>query len=143
MTITNNSASILSRLKLETRELHYQPEARVDILNPELELERYQALLERGFGFYQPLETHFATLKGFESLKLDPVPSHKVSLLVKELADLGTSPQSLAELPRCVDLPELNSSTQFLGGMYVLEGATLGGQIIGLSRVSFISFHFN
>jgi heme oxygenase len=36
----------------------------------------------------------------------------------------------LEELPLCTGLPHLNTAEQALGCLYVLEGATLGGQII-------------
>jgi len=42
----------------------------------------------------------------------------------------GVSNTHLAALPPCTDLPVLDTLYQVLGCMYVLEGATLGGQII-------------
>jgi heme oxygenase len=43
------------------------------------------------------------------------------------LEDLGKTP---AELPLCPSLPPLATWPQLLGAMYVLEGSTLGGQVI-------------
>jgi heme oxygenase len=43
------------------------------------------------------------------------------------LEDLGLAP---AALPLCPALPPLDSWPQLLGAMYVLEGSTLGGQVI-------------
>jgi heme oxygenase len=34
-------------------------------------------------------------------------------------------------LPRCISLPDLGNGESALGCLYVLEGSTLGGQIIG------------
>ncbi len=130
MIIPNYAGSILLRLKQETQELHHRLEATVDILNPTLELERYKALLERFYGFYLPVENRIAALKGFESLNLDPALRWKTPMLINDLADLEVQTKDLVELPLCTDLPELSNLAMALGCMYVLEGATLGGQVI-------------
>ena len=37
----------------------------------------------------------------------------------------------IAELPRCRDVPSLSCREDLAGCLYVLEGASLGGQVIG------------
>jgi heme oxygenase len=40
------------------------------------------------------------------------------------------APHALAELPQAKALPDLGTAAKLFGCLYVLEGATLGGQII-------------
>lgn len=130
MSTAVNSGSLLSDLKQYTAEMHEALEARVDILNPALTLERYQFLLEKIYGFYSPVESRVATLMGYENLNLDPACRRKTFRIVADLEILGPTSKEIEAIPLCPDLPELNTLSQALGCMYVLEGATLGGQII-------------
>ncbi len=43
---------------------------------------------------------------------------------------LGYSESDVGRIPRCVDLPAVPNSSAGLGCLYVLEGATLGGQVV-------------
>jgi heme oxygenase len=43
---------------------------------------------------------------------------------------LGYSESQIAALPRCEDLPQINTCADGFGVLYVLEGSTLGGQLI-------------
>jgi heme oxygenase (biliverdin-IX-beta and delta-forming) len=46
------------------------------------------------------------------------------------MAALGVGAEEIARIPQCAELPELVTIPQVLGCLYVIEGATLGGQII-------------
>ncbi len=54
----------------------------------------------------------------------------KTPRLASDLMALGAAPDTLAALPHCRELPDVASSARLLGCLYVIEGATLGGQII-------------
>jgi heme oxygenase len=54
-------------------------------------------------------------------------PRRKLSYLERDLALLKIAPQ---QLPICTALPPLPAIPQALGCLYVMEGSTLGGQII-------------
>ncbi len=54
----------------------------------------------------------------------------KACLLARDLRALGTSAAEVAALPRFADLPTLETPAEALGCLYVLEGATLGGQVV-------------
>lgn len=51
-------------------------------------------------------------------------------LLENDLCALNFSNTQIAELPACSDLPVLFQHEHVLGYLYVMEGATLGGQVI-------------
>jgi heme oxygenase len=48
--------TLLLRLKDETRDVHESLERDLDLLRPDLTLERYQSVVERFYGFYHPWE---------------------------------------------------------------------------------------
>ena len=68
-------------------------------------------------------------------LQLEPVAAdlgdrRKVHLLRQDLDDLGLTPSEVELIPRCERLPAIDSLAAAIGSMYVLEGSTLGGQIL-------------
>lgn len=86
----------------------------------------YRSLLERLYGFYAPWERRAApfldqALPGFFSDR------RKAPLLEQDLRYLGSEPAVIRE---CPNLPATDSLPPLLGSLYVLEGATLGGQIL-------------
>ena len=121
---------ILSRLKHETQASHQAIEARVDLLNHLGSLADYRRLLERFWGFYAPIEERVLASVDWPRYGVDIQRRMKAPALARDLVALGLSPDALARLPRCQALPAPESFPNHLGCLYVLEGATLGGQII-------------
>ncbi len=119
---------IMQRLKTETRLYHERLEAHpfnAVLMRPDVTLQDYRQLLSIFYGFYRPLETHLAELQPF--IDFDFTPRHKCHSLEKDLQALGIVPSTL---PLCAALPPLENSAALWGCWYVLEGASLGGQII-------------
>jgi heme oxygenase len=54
----------------------------------------------------------------------------RTALLESDLAMLGLASEEVAALPRCTALRELSRCEELAGCVYVLEGASLGGQAI-------------
>lgn len=121
---------LLDALRTNTRPAHERLEARLSILRPDLTLAQYTDLLRRQYLLYLPLETHLGQTFGAEWLILLDWPSRrKTHLLRADLQALGDRlPDTGApgEQPRLA-LPDEAAAW---GALYVLEGATLGGQII-------------
>lgn len=122
---------ILAALKERTRPLHAMVEREVNIFRRIATLEDYTRLLARLYGFYLPLDALLADAPGLSSLGIDFVQRRKAPLLRADLAALGWSGDQVRRLPLCAELPALNTLSRALGTLYVVEGATLGGQIIG------------
>jgi heme oxygenase len=118
--------ALLDRLRNETREEHQHIEERLDLLRPDLSLSAYAHILSRFYGFYRPWESHVAD---FASCILPDylVRRQKVHNLTADLNYLGIGVPSL---PLCSAVPSYKNVSAVLGGLYVTEGATLGGQII-------------
>jgi heme oxygenase (biliverdin-IX-beta and delta-forming) len=121
---------ILQRLKQDTRIYHQQVEEVVDLQHRLSSREGYRSVLEQFYGFYAPLEGALAGVPGLGLVLDDLVARQKTGLLAGDLGALGMTPSALALLPRCRELPAMGEVAQALGCLYVIEGATLGGQII-------------
>jgi heme oxygenase (biliverdin-IX-beta and delta-forming) len=125
-----DTPSLLAQLKATTRAQHERigenPYAAA-IVAGRLTGAQYARLLGRFYGFYQPAEQVFDRLDAWGSLGLDAAARRKAPLLVRDLAAFGCT---VGALPRCDNLPDLSSPAQALGCMYVLEGSTLGGQLL-------------
>jgi heme oxygenase (biliverdin-IX-beta and delta-forming) len=116
---------ILTRLRLETRTEHDAIDSTLKLTSPTLSRSRYCQILSQFFGFYQPLEVQLLQ-HGLTSDWLLPRLG-KTQMLEQDLACFGIDN---TRLPVCKDLPTLKSTTDLLGCLYVLEGSTLGGQLI-------------
>ncbi|GEL69027.1 biliverdin-producing heme oxygenase [Myxococcus virescens] len=118
------------RLKSETRPHHERTEAQVRLMDADLTPTAYRRHLEALHGFYVPLEARLAGL-GLEAVPgLSVHARWKVPLLKEDLRALGHDAASLERLPHCAGLPSLAGVPEALGCLYVLEGSTLGGQLI-------------
>lgn len=118
---------ILRFLKEGTAPQHEAAERRLDLADRLRTPSTYAALLGRLYGFYAPLEGALGRVPGYETVGLDFGARRKTPHLVSDLAALG---QGADGLPLAADLPSPATLGEALGGMYVLEGATLGGRVI-------------
>ncbi|WP_440061805.1 biliverdin-producing heme oxygenase [Pseudomonas syringae] len=120
---------LIGALRAETNQLHVQLEKRMPFFSSVLDHALYLRLLQAYYGFYAPLE---AALRDstFMPCALTPDDRIKTCVLVKDLCALGMSEHDIRQLPHCTQLPITDSPGACLGVMYVLEGATLGGQVL-------------
>jgi len=117
------------RLKSVTQAYHDRLEARLPLLDPHLTRKAYRRLIERFFGFYVPLEAAWEA--GCDpAMRTDLLQRRKAQWLLQDLFGLDATPQDIAALPICRHLPPLDSYPRILGALYVVEGATLGGQLV-------------
>ncbi|WP_395056093.1 biliverdin-producing heme oxygenase [Polaromonas sp.] len=134
--ITSGAPSVLTRLRLETRAEHDAVERVLDLMGRGITLKAYRQQLARFYGFYGPLEA--ALLSRFGQLtnqlagdtsqwSVLPLRLQKTRLLLRDLQHLGMATE---DLPLCRKLPPVQTQAEMLGCMYVMEGATLGGQLI-------------
>ncbi len=98
-------------------------------LDPRITSHELRGILRAFHGFYAPLESKIeAVARGF--LQGEVRRRQKTQWLVHDLVAMGDTKESIRQLPCCTDLPHLDVPGQLLGVLYVLEGATLGGQVI-------------
>jgi heme oxygenase (biliverdin-IX-beta and delta-forming) len=118
-------------LRIHTRSHHERIEQALDLPRSVRSRDDFERLLARFYGFYLP---HEARLRSYASA-LDAYGIElgrrlKTAKIHDDLLSLGMSAEEISGLPQCVDLPELSTPQQALGSLYVLEGSTLGSQVI-------------
>ena len=120
--------TILGRLRRETSQLHAEVERRVDILNRVRSPEHYRTLLEKFYGLHCTLEAQIYTAdspvrKWLPDLEL----RRRTTALRSDLAMLGNADTDRLSL---APPQPLETAAQHFGCLYVMEGSTLGGQVI-------------
>jgi len=120
---------LMARLRARTGEAHRRLERDLDLLRQPLSMDRYIYLLERFYGFHAVWETQVGrTLKDEAAFLL---PRRRIHRIEQDLRALGVSERAIAELPLCLAAARLVQSPEAaIGSLYVMEGSTLGGQII-------------
>lgn len=121
--------SLLEALRTGTALLHIALEKRLPFFSEHLDADGYRRLIQAYYGFYAPMEAALydgdLLPEGFE-----PKLRVKTPTLVSDLHALGLNDVAINALPRCANLPSLDTPAACLGSAYVLEGATLGGQVL-------------
>lgn len=107
---------------------HRSLEARLDFFNPQFSLEQYRNILALFYGYYAPIEELLSKLVLRDGLVADYEERKKTPLLRQDLGALGI--QATHEILLCDRLPRLKNASEVFGCLYVLEGATLGGQVL-------------
>ncbi|WP_095190997.1 biliverdin-producing heme oxygenase [Pseudomonas sp. Irchel 3E19] len=120
---------VLQDLRAGTAELHIALEKRLPFFSDTLDEKAFQRLMQAYYGFYLPLERALLD-SACVPADFDLAPRLKTATLHSDLLALGVTHSALEQLPFCGDLPVIDSSAACLGVLYVLEGATLGGQIL-------------
>lgn len=123
-------SSMMAQLKSATREEHEAIEKQIDLSSCSLDLGHYRSVVARFFGFFEPVEAALRRVDGLENVIRDLPFRMRAGLLEYDLVTLGFRANDFRDLQRCRQLPQVNSVAQALGCLYVLEGSTLGGQII-------------
>lgn len=118
---------ILTALRERTAALHDRVERAVDLPARLRSREAYANLLARFYGFYAPVEARLAAVGGYDAVGLNLEPRRKAGRLRADLHALGLAADGL---PQCAALPAVGDLPAALGCLYVLEGATLGGQYV-------------
>ncbi|MBX8522325.1 biliverdin-producing heme oxygenase [Pseudomonas cichorii] len=122
-------ARLLDALRSETNQLHVGLEKRLPFFSPVLNSAYYLRLIKAYHGFYRPLESALLA-SGLVPAELAVPERVKTPALLQDLRALGMTDQAMDSLAQCRHLPVIDSPGACLGVLYVLEGATLGGQIL-------------
>ncbi|MFJ4344149.1 biliverdin-producing heme oxygenase [Pseudomonas sp. NPDC089401] len=121
-TRTTAPSPLLLALREGTRDCHKALEARLPFFSPAFDSTAYRRLLQAYYGFHAPLE---ARLGSYQEARRAKTPA-----LSLDLQALNLSSADIDALPLCQALPAIEDEASALGVMYVLEGSTLGGQVL-------------
>lgn len=116
---------ILSELRIATTHQHQVLEKRIPFFTADQAL--YTRLIEAYYGFYRPLE-NLLSQRAMAIPDLDWLIRSKTPSLEADLCALGLDADAIAAIPQCRFTLQIRSAADVLGVLYVLEGATLGGQ---------------
>jgi heme oxygenase len=124
---------LMATLREETRSYHDRIERSPllrGMLGAELSHRYYAAVLGVCYGFCVPLEARLLEASDWAALDFDLNARLKTPLLEEDLAAFGLEGELLHALPHCAAIPPIPDLPTALGALYVIEGATLGGQLI-------------
>jgi heme oxygenase len=115
-------------MRAELRTAHDRLEGTIALDGARATRARYTAFIERMLGFVEPCE---ARLRAAAGTPPDDLGARwKTPLLRSTLAALGLAAEAIDRLPRAASLPRLDRWPDAYGYLYVLEGTTLGGQVL-------------
>lgn len=116
-----------ARLRAATDPAHRALEAGLDWQARVATQAGYRDLLARLHGFHATWEQAIGAQLADEPFL---APRRRLVLLAADLGHLGLAPAAVAALPR-PEAVRLEGPAAATGALYVLEGSTLGGQLIG------------
>lgn len=124
-------SDMASFLRRETADCHADLEARLQLLSPPLTAARFTRLIQRMYGFHAPWEEALASHGQFVAhvRRRSRLPS-----IARDLIALGARPNDIPRIKQCAGATDLvRCKDAALGSCYVIEGSTLGGQVIARS----------
>jgi heme oxygenase len=120
--------SIVALLRSQTQDAHSALEGQLGLLEQAASAEYYAHLLSRFLGFHLVWEKD---LKAFPALARELEMRSRLRHLRQDLRTLGVTDAEIGSVPLCSDAHGLTTDEgRALGSFYVLEGSTLGGQLI-------------
>lgn len=122
--------NILARLKRETAPDHERTEKLMNLMEPGFSLADYKALLQKFYAFYSVFEDRLLNALKENRVTFDYQARLKTPQLIIDLQALKADFESISPIDRSSDLPALESAEKIFGTLYVIEGSTLGGQLI-------------
>lgn len=120
-------ASILLELKEATCSHHRKLESESNIWPDLSSPSGYRQLISKMFGIYSALEDELRMEPGIALLLPDLCQRWKTEWLRADLETLGIDVESCSMRTK---IPRVNTTAAAFGCLYVLEGSTLGGQLI-------------
>ena len=141
--MSNKQDSFLKEIKSETRAAHEHIEQNYltnGIVKQSILKSEYIELLRRFLSFYAPCEAQIKGVNFWMKDFLEINKRYKSHLLIKDLTYLNQPLQELNNLTACSDVPVLDNDAQIFGYLYVVEGSTLGGQILSKQLIARFGF---
>lgn len=121
-------------LRSETAEIHEQLHRVASfqgLLDGNMSLEHYVALMTRLHGFYVPLDRSvLAACSRTDVFQGQFCYQPRAEMLAQDLATLGVSPGQVESNETCVDINSIETAEALAGVIYVIEGSVLGGAMI-------------
>ncbi len=121
---------IIPSIRQATRAHHVALESIVDFKSRMITVQRYSGLLQIMHGIIAPLERELGRLD-WSGTGIDFASRRKAHWLASDLDFLESISSEGRQIGQCEILPMVTNLNQAFGCLYVMEGSTLGGKIIG------------
>jgi heme oxygenase len=122
--------SILAQLKARTAHQHQATEETVDLMREDFTLDEYLKLLSRFYSFYKSFEEKLSSAIKEFGVEFNHHERLNTPKLIADLTNLGIAESEISKIDSFENLPKLDSAERVFGALYVIEGSTLGGQVI-------------
>ncbi|MBA2404436.1 MAG: biliverdin-producing heme oxygenase [Bdellovibrionales bacterium] len=122
-------------LKTHTAQVHKDLEKKLNLLSPDMTIEAYIQLLKSFYGFYSSFESHLIKSEYNHFMENRLKSKH----IVEDLISLGLSEKEIG-LISITPLQPHFSLEQWLGSLYVIEGSTLGAQVLTIHFTNKFNF---
>ncbi len=123
-------SDIRARLRKSTAAVHerlHRHDGFVAAAAGTIDLVDYQRLLTRLWGFHHAFEIALGRVDREGDVGVEFTSRGRSRLLESDLVALGWDRASVVRLPQCESLRAPESTAEFIGALYVVEGSTLGG----------------
>ena len=122
---------ISETLKKTTRPAHDKIENSVDLVTATKDEITYPEVLKAFYAYYLPVEAKLYTFHDqFTEVGINLDDRLKSGMIAFDLETLGIRSGELEGVQLCQELPDIPDFYSAMGCLYVLEGSTLGGQVI-------------
>ncbi|HEY8614589.1 biliverdin-producing heme oxygenase [Phenylobacterium sp.] len=126
--MSEEPADLATHLRTETLAAHQRFEQKLSLLSRPADRRRFLAVLERFHGFHAVWEGAIRRRSAHAAFHAG---RGRLPHLRRDLAALGRTHSEIAALPACHSAEDLLAcEAAAVGSIYVLEGSTLGGQVI-------------
>lgn len=122
--------TLRERLKTETMKEHHSIEGALPVFKDDFSKEKYATLLKKLHGFYKPLESQLDQISAPSKQTLNMDERRRLPRIQKDLTHLGVTAEELESIPSSPEVPRIQSLSSLAGALYVIEGSSLGGQLI-------------
>jgi heme oxygenase len=140
------SPNILKEIKQATSMHHDQIEKNTltkAIIQNTITQDQYTLLLSKFYGFHKACEPLLSADNVWQGYQFNIEQRRKTLLIAKDLKFLGFNEAQIAQLKTCSKIPQLKTAAQKIGFLYVIEGSTLGGQVLGRQLKQSLGFEAN
>ncbi len=109
------------KLREATHPSHMAVENKMGLLKPEITQAQYKDILTLFYRFHKTFEEHLRLIPSNHATEFYLKDRTKLEGLIKDLGNQNQDP---------IGIPQLKNEAELWGALYVIEGSSLGGQMI-------------
>ncbi|UYL09417.1 biliverdin-producing heme oxygenase [Bdellovibrio sp. SKB1291214] len=118
--------AVMMTLKESTMDLHKEIEQYMPVFRSDFDVSKYQDLLGKMYNFYSAFENNLKSSLDSQGVSEFYQDRFKTPRIEADLQSLDAKPL----VKPVTDLPSIDSLPAIAGALYVIEGSSLGGQVI-------------